>query len=69
MNETTTRLTNEYELRRRRRLNKTILGLFLFVAISVFIMKMVDGILIDFGFGVEKLMHNNHALIGTDGDK
>lgn len=59
MEQISQRLTNELRQRRINVLNKIILGAFLFIAIGVFLMRIVDGILIDYGFGVDKLMHEN----------
>ena len=53
------KLKNSIKLRKKSLINKIVLSIFVFIAVSTLIMKIVDGILIDYGFGIDKLMHEN----------
>jgi len=63
VNKSANEITSEYMLRKKNRINKIVLSIFLFVAISALVMKLVDGVLIDFGFGVDQIMKDNYRLL------
>ena len=59
MNQTTQEIMIENKLIKKALINKIILGFFLFVITSILIMKIINEVLIDYGFGVDKLMYEN----------
>ncbi len=50
--------TVEFTIIRKNKINKTVIGAFLAVVIATILMKLVDGALQDFGYGVDELMGN-----------
>ena len=56
-------LTSELVLKRKNKINKITIGLFIFIIVASIIIKIVDGALQDFGFGIDELM--SKATKGT----
>lgn len=58
--------TKEINIRiRKNRINKLILGVLLFITLSAFALKIIDGIMLDLGYGVDEQLDNiyKYALI------
>ena len=51
--------TTELKLKRKKNLiNKWFLGIFLAITVIVFILKVIDGALLDFGYGIDEALQN-----------